>query len=108
MPNPTSRSLSTSISERIEKYGLPRTLEKECNVLYEKFMTSHPKQHRNMGGTIDSVLFLLCRRHQIIEPVDLKKAASGHYMEFWKSWMVLHLQASAQSECECKSVRERI
>jgi transcription initiation factor TFIIIB Brf1 subunit/transcription initiation factor TFIIB len=75
----SSEILNACISERIDKYGLPRTLEKECYVLYEKFLESHPKQrYGNMKTLIDSVLLLLCRRYQIIEPIHLKKAASGH------------------------------
>jgi transcription initiation factor TFIIIB Brf1 subunit/transcription initiation factor TFIIB len=75
-----SKSLNIRISERIEKYGLPKNWEKECYVLCEKFLESHPKQRfGNIRKLIDSVLFLLCRRYHVIEPLELKYAASGHY-----------------------------
>ena len=80
MKNMPSKSLSVSIFLQIKKYGLPESWEKECYMLYQKFLKSHPKQrfgqqHRKL---IDSILLLLCRKYRFIEPKGLKKAATGH------------------------------
>lgn len=53
--------------------------DKECHVLYEKFLESHPEQRfGNRRKLIDSILLLLCRKYRFIEPRDLRKAATGH------------------------------
>jgi len=73
----TDRVSSTKVKQRIAKYGLPKSWEKECCDLYEDFLKSRSSNIGKPTRLIDSILLLLCKRKRYIEPKELTKSTRG-------------------------------